>query len=435
MSSTPVRTGPRWLNRTVFGIALATLLSDFSHEMVTAVLPLYLAKVGLGAAALGVIESVADFLVSLSKLAGGCTGHLNRRKKPVTAFAYLVTATATSCIAFGQTLLFVTLCRCVAWVARGFRGPLRDHLLAQAVPATHFGRAYGLERAADMLGAVAGPLTATLLVWSGLPLGQLILLAFIPGALAAVGLFTLADERPPPSPPRADQSALERRTATSETAPQPTGRHRFPRSFWMFLVGVLLFGLGDFSRTFLVLITAGAIDPDGLPANTPPTQSATAFSAAVLLYTFHNLISAAAAFPAGQLGDRFGKRRILVAGYALGVITNLLLAYAGGHLSLIVAAIALSGVYIAVEETLEKAAVASMLPDPLRSLGFGILAAANALGDMTSSIYVGLLIDAGHARLAFTLAAGCGAAGVLWMLLASRTPQAHRPSPPYHPPT
>jgi hypothetical protein len=42
---------PSWLNRTVVGIILATFFSDFSHEMATAVLPLFLATVGLGPAA------------------------------------------------------------------------------------------------------------------------------------------------------------------------------------------------------------------------------------------------------------------------------------------------------------------------------------------------------------------------------------------------
>ena len=60
-----------WLSRTVVGIVLAVFLSDFSHEMATAVLPLYLGAIGLGAGALGVIEGIGDLLVSLAKLAGG----------------------------------------------------------------------------------------------------------------------------------------------------------------------------------------------------------------------------------------------------------------------------------------------------------------------------------------------------------------------------
>jgi hypothetical protein len=40
-------------------------------------------------------------------------------------------------------------------------------------------------------------------------------------------------------------------------------------------------------------------------------------STAVLLYTLHNLV-AAAAYPVGRLGDRGAKMRVLLAGYGLG---------------------------------------------------------------------------------------------------------------------
>jgi MFS family permease len=107
---------------------------------------------------------------------------------------------------------------------------------------------------------------------------------------------------------------------------------------------------------------------------------------------------------------------VLVIGYGVGVGTNLLLAFFSGNLAWLVVAIVLSGVYIAVEETLEKAVAAELLPRERRSLGFGILACGNAVGDMVSSLYVGLLLDAGYTTLAFSIAAGVGAVGVGWMV-------------------
>jgi MFS family permease len=394
-TNTTKRSSSTWINRTIVGIALATCFSDFSHEMVTAVLPLYLAKVGLGAAALGMIEGIADFLVSMSKLGGGYAGHHVRRKKPLAAAGYLITALATSAIGLVTTVPMVLTMRSIAWIARGFRGPLRDYLLSDAVEKTHYGRAYGLERAADMIGAVAGPLTATLLVYLGIQFKSIIFFALAPGVLAAGSMLFLARENVPG-------------TSSADAAPNPV-KPRFPRVFWLLLVGVLLFGMGDFSRTFLILIAAGGLkENQGMASGT--------LSIAVLLYAMHNLISAFAAFPAGHLGDRFGKGKILVAGYALGVVTNLMLAFAGGSLPVIIAAIAVSGVYIAIEETLEKATVAQILPRELKSLGFGILACANAVGDMASSVYVGTLMGAGRSTLAFSIAAGFGTLGVLWML-------------------
>jgi hypothetical protein len=179
----------RWLNRTVAGIVLATFLSDVGHELATSVLPLYLASIGLGAAALGLMEGLADLLVSLSKLAGGWFGHRVTHKRPWTALGYLVTALGVSAMGLVRSAAGLAACRTVAWAGRGFRSPLRDYLLSDAVEPTHYGRAYGLERAGDMLGAMVGPLIAALAIWGGVPARTLLLYAFIPGTLAAAAVF------------------------------------------------------------------------------------------------------------------------------------------------------------------------------------------------------------------------------------------------------
>lgn len=405
-SPTPQPRRP-WITRTVLAIVLATFFSDVSHEMCTAVLPLYLATVGLGPSALGLIEGVADFLVSLSKLAGGYVGHRVRRKRPWAALGYLVTTVGTSGIAFVSSLPAVLSLRSAAWVGRGFRSPLRDFLLADAVEPSHFGRAYGLERAGDMLGAVAGPLVAVLLLWGGLPFHTIILWTVIPGLLAAGAFFWFTTER---------DDRLQGSVADGDP---PRDRPPFPRTFWLFLVGVFFFGLGDFSRTFLVLLAARAVGEDG-------GMAAGHLSLAALLYMGHNLVSAAAAYPIGHVGDRRSKVAVLLAGYALGVGTNLVLALRSGSLAWLVVVMVCSGVYIAVEETLEKAVAAELLPRPLRSLGFGILAGTNAVGDMVSSFYVGWYLQLERPGLGFGVAAGLGLVGLLWLLAWVRIP---RPQP------
>jgi MFS family permease len=307
-----------------------------------------------------------------------------------------VTALATGALGLAANVAaFVTL-RGVAWVSRGFRGPLRDALLADAVEQSHYGRAYGLERVGDMLGAVAGPLLATLLVWGGLHYPTIIVWSVVPGVAAAAAMYFLTTEREPPRQP------------SEEPAPPPIPRPAFPRGFWLFLVGVSLFGMGDFSRTFLIWLAARGLGEDGGPA-------AGGVPLAVLLYAIHNLVSAVAAYPIGHAGDRRSRLGVLIPGYAVGVGTNLLLAGSGGSLGWLVVAIVLSGVYVAAEETLEKATAAEMLPRELRSLGFGVLACVNGVGDMLSSLYVGLLLEANRPVLAFSLAAGFGLAGVVWL--------------------
>jgi MFS family permease len=362
---------------------------------------MYLVGVGLGPAALGIMEGTADLLFSLSKLAGGFVGHHVEKKRPWATLGYLLTTLGTGALALVRSPAGLIPLRAVAWFGRGFRSPLRDFLLADEVGPTHFGRAYGLERSADMLGAVAGPLVAVVLVYYGVSFRNVILISIVPSLISVGSIFSLTRDRPAPA-------------ATADAA---TPRAKLPPRFWAFLVGVFLFGLGDFSRTFLILIAAGAFGESG-------GAHGGYLSVAVLLYAGHNAVSALVAYPVGRLGDRGSKMRILVGGYFLGVATNALLAFVSGNLAWLVAAILLSGVYIAVEETLEKAVVAELLPREQRSLGFGILASANALGDMGSSLFVGLMLAAGRRELAFGVPAAVGLAGVVWMaLLARRTPR------------
>lgn len=400
------RSSKRWVTRSVVGIVLATFFSDVGHEMVTAVLPLYLSSVGLGAAALGAMEGLADLLFSVSKLAGGFVGHHVEKKRPWATLGYLTTTLGTGSIALVRSVGALVPLRGIAWFGRGFRSPLRDFLLADEVGPTHFGRAYGFERAADMLGAVTGPLLAALLLWAGVDFRAVILISVAPSLISVGSIFFFTHDRA--------QAVSAHGQGAAKARPQ------FPRVFWMFVGGVLLFGLGDFSRTFLVLLAAQALGEHGHAAGT--------VSLAVLLYAMHNGVSALAAYPAGRMGDRHSKLNILVGGYALGVITNVLLAISAGSLSWLIVAVALSGVYIAIEETIEKAVAAELLPRELRSLGFGVLACANAVGDMGSSLYVGLLLSAEHRMAAFAAPAGVGLVGVFWMVVWVRSSYARRPA-------
>jgi MFS family permease len=393
--------GKPWVTKTVVGIVLATFFSDVGHEMVTAVLPFYLAGIGLGPAALGAMEGAADLAFSLSKLAGGAVGHRVKKKRPWATAGYLATTLGTGAIALVQAFAAVVTFRTFAWFGRGFRSPMRDFLLADEVGATHFGRAYGFERSADMIGAFIGPLVAAALVWSGTDFQSVILWSIVPSALSVIFFFGMTRDR---------EVAPTAPTAPAATPPKPSAK--LPRAYWLFVGGVLLFGLGDFSRTFLILLAASVLGEHGGASGVLTT--------AVLLYAGHNFVSALAAYPAGKIGDARSKTKVLIAGYALGVTTNLMLAFGGMTLAWLVVAIALSGIYIAIEETLEKAVVAELLPRDQRSLGLGILASANALGDFGSSVFVGLMLAAGETTAAFAVPACVGALGVIWMAILSR---------------
>src|SRR5579884_1947145 len=150
----------RWLNRTVLGVGLTSLFSDWSHEIATAVLPAFLATIGAGPAWLGAIEGVADGLSSFTKLAAGHFTDRLKRRKPLAVAGYAVTTLATASFAFATRAYQLLAGRTAAWFGRGVRSPAKKTLLAADVPPEAYGRAFGLERLMDTLGAIAGPLTA-----------------------------------------------------------------------------------------------------------------------------------------------------------------------------------------------------------------------------------------------------------------------------------
>src|SRR4030067_477246 len=96
----------------------------------------------------------------------------------------------------------------VLGIGKGVRSAPLDALIAASVPADDRGRAFGLQRAMDHLGAVLGPGVAFLLLaGAGLSYRSVFFLAAVPGAAAGARALVLAPGpgTPPPrgSPPTA----------------------------------------------------------------------------------------------------------------------------------------------------------------------------------------------------------------------------------------
>jgi MFS family permease len=389
-----------WLNRTTLGISLASLLSDVSHELATAVLPAFLVSLGAGPAALGWIEGSADGLSALAKLGGGVAADRVRRRKPLASVGYLVTAVGTAGIGLCTAAWQVLLCRVAAWIGRGSRGAARDVLMAEAAPKEAHGRAFGMERAGDAAGAVVGPLLAMLLLARGVEPRHLLLVSLLPGLLAFLSISFLVRERA--HVPRRDRFSLRAELAG-------TGR-----PFRRYLVGILVFGAGDFSRTLLILYATQHL--------TGTLFSLEGAAAAVALYALHNATSAGAAFPIGALADRVGHRRVIVGGYVLAALTTLAFALAPPTPSWLLLLFVCSGVSIASEEVAEKSYAATLLPADRRGAGMGLLAATNGVGDMVSSALVGSLWAlVADPAWGFGAAAALQALGALMIALASRS--------------
>lgn len=380
----------RWLTSTVFGIGLASLCSDLSHEAVTAVLPAMLASMDVAAGALGTIEGVADGLSSAAKLYGGWWADRLHRRKPLCAFGYGAMAAATAIIAAATTWPVILLGRGLAWIARGIRTPARKALLAEAVTPKTYGRAFGFERMMDTLGAIGAPFVVLALLGIGIKQHTVLWFSVVPALLSVVAILFLVRE-----------------TADRTPSPQPllASVRGLPKKFVRFLYGVGIFGAGDFAHSLMILYAVAAL--------TPRFGVLRAATLSVGLYALHNIVYAGISYPAGALADKFNKRVLLAIGYTIGAATVLLLALNVTSVPALVLAFTLGGAYVGIEETLEDSLAAELLPENLRGTGFGTMALVNGVGDLVSSLCVGWLWALFGASVGFGFALVLMTAGIV----------------------
>jgi MFS family permease len=391
-----------WLNRNVVGMGVTSLLSDAGHEMATAVLPGFLAVLGVSAAALGLIEGVADATSSFVKLASGWMSDRLGHRKPVTVGGYFLTGASQALFALARGWPLVLVGRTVGWFGRGVRAPLRNALLANSVPAEDRGKAFGFHRAGDTVGAIIGPLLGVWLLASfhsrtndpSEPFRIVFLLTLIPGLGSGVAFATLVREK---------------RSAPSQIKLWVTIK-ALPQSFLRFLAGVGIFGMGDFARTLMILAATRLLTPKyGLHG---------AAEIAGLLYVGYNVFYAACSYPVGSLSDRIGRRGLLSLGYMAGAIASLgfLTAFLWRLDAIIylLSLFALGGFSIAVVDALEGAVTADLIGDPIRGTAYGVLGTANGVGDLVASAVVGTLWTAVSPVVAFGYAAAMmGLGGVV----------------------
>ncbi|EPK7593136.1 TPA: MFS transporter [Pseudomonas aeruginosa] len=392
-----------WFNRTVAGAGLTSALGDFCYETTTVILPGFLAVLGIPAAALGIIEGIADAVASFTKMVSGHIADKLGHRKSLVLVGYALTPVGQVFIALAAGWPLLLLGRLVSWFGKGLRGPLRDAIVIQAVSPQTRGRAFGFHRAVDTIGAVIGPLLgvavlgwAQSLHWDDAagPFRFVLWLSVIPGVLAVLAFLALVkDPEHSPNPGLRLWSTLR----------------GLPGRFKRYLGAVGIFGLGDFSHSLLIL---GATQL--LTSSLGVVQAA---QVAGLLYVGRNVVQVLASYPIGAWADRIGSLPLLVVGYALGALTAVLMVLAfwfhTASVPLLAGVFVAAGLYVAVQEALESTVTADMVGSETLATSYGALGTVNGGAKFLSSATVGLLWTAVSPVFGFGLAAALMGAGTL----------------------
>ena len=390
----PRANAPR-LGRNVLVLAAVSFLTDASSEIIYPLLPIFLTTVlGTSAAAVGAIEGAAETTSALLKLASGWWSDRASRRKPLVVAGYALASLARPLVAVAQSAAQVLAIRLTDRVGKGIRGSPRDALIAESVDPAIRGRAFGFHRAADHAGAVVGPLIAfALLRWEQLPLRTVFLFAALPGVLSVIVLVLGVRETP----------RHTRAASATKKAGVPSLDVSLGRAFWTFLASVLLFTLGNSTDAFLIL-----------RAN----QLGVSVALIPILWAALHVVKSAASVPGGALSDRFGRKPLILAGWA--VYAAVYIGFGRATETWHAWALFLAyGTFFGLTEGTQAALIADLVGQARRGTAYGWYYLAVGIGALPASVLFGLIWDRVSPRAAFDVGAGLAFAAAL-VLLAVR---------------
>ncbi|MBM3473469.1 MAG: MFS transporter [Armatimonadetes bacterium] len=398
------------LGRNVVVLGLVSLLTDISHEMLYPVVPLFLTTIlGTPMTAVGLIEGIAECTASLLKVGSGWYSDRIRRRRPFLFLGYGLSAVSKPLLALAASWHLVLASRLLDRLGKGVRTGARDSLIAASCDSAHRGKAFGLHRAMDTVGAFFGPLLALLLLSQfHTPYRTIFLLAFIPALLGLAALCAVRGTCP--RSPTADQPPSSRLEGPHASPADQAGRSIRPAvispSLRRFLIVYGLFALGNSSDVFLLLRARDLGFSQTL---------------VILVYAFYNLVHALAALPAGWLSDHLGRRAIIIGGFCTFAVVYLGFAFAP-HAVVIWPLFALYGFYGAAAEGVAKAHVADLSSPATRGTALGLLQTVQGLLALVASLAAGFLWTHVAPSAPFLYGATCALLAAALFLLLTRRP-------------
>jgi MFS family permease len=371
VASPSAGTRPR-LPRPVIALGLVSLFNDAAGDMINPLLPAFVASVGGGPEALGLIEGLADAVASLLQLASGYLADRIGRLKALTMAGYSIAAMTRPLLAFATAPWQILLVRFGDRLGKGVRGAPRDRLIADAAPAEVRGRAFGYHRAMDNAGALLGPVIVYGMFALGLGARNVFAWTAAPGLLSLLVLGRGVREVEPAT----SNSVLEM------GIPHTPGFRRL-------LVAIFVFTLGRSSDSFLLWRAHEA----GIPTISAP-----------LLWLVLAFVKVASSTPGGNLSDHWGRRNTIISGWLLyaAVYLGFALASAQWHIWLL---FAIYGLFSGLTEGAERALVIDLVPHGWRGRALGAYQAAIGIALLPASIAFGVIYQHAGAKPAFILGA------------------------------
>jgi MFS family permease len=375
------------------------MFMDVSSEAIHSLLPIFLVSVlQTSATAVGLLEGLAEAAVLVTKIFSGTLSDWLGKRKGLALLGYGMAAVTKPLFAIAGSYAMLLAARLLDRVGKGIRGAPRDAMVADLVPKELRGAGYGLRQTLDTIGAMAGPLLATvLMVASGGNFRLVFWIAVVPAIVSVVILVRYVEE-----PPQASIGAERVNIRWSQL-------REFSTTFWSIVAIGSVFTLARFSEAFLVL---RALHVGIAAVYVPMTMVAM------------NAVYAVSAYPAGLLSDRLNRRAVLAMGAAILTTADLVLARISG-LAGLVAGIGLWGLHLGLTQGVLAALVADAAPKHLRGTAFGLFNLISGIALLAASVLAGRLWDNAGPAATFQVAGVFSAVALIGLLLHSDSDGKH----------
>lgn len=383
-----MNTGDKTKKRNVKGIhpnvvatGLTSFFTDISTKMVYSVMPLFLMSIGASKTTISLIEGIAESTASLLKALSGYWSDKIGRNKPFMILGYGITALVTPIYAFVTAPFQALLVRFTERVGKGFRTAPRDSLIAGSIGKGEVGKNFGFQKAMDNSGAIIGPLLASLVLFL-LPNNyhSLFLWATLPALLGVLAVVVGVKEA------KSAQKSERKRVSLRQ----------LPRKFYLFLVVIVVFSLGNSSDALLLIKTSETgIDKAFIP----------------FVYMIFNATSVALAIPIGKWSDRIGREKLIAAGFLVYALTYFLFGRSS-TIAVFIPLFVMYGVYSALTDVSQKSFISDITTSETKGTGYGLYHATLGLTLLPASLIGGWLYDHIDNRVPFYF-------GALMALLAS----------------
>jgi MFS family permease len=354
--------------RNVAALGVVSFFTDFSTEMVLGVLPLFVtSSLGASRAILGTIEGSSELTsYAFRMVSGSLSDRLGRRKIFIIAGYGLSTITKPF-FAASSSWIDVFVVRFGDRVGKGLRTAPRDALIVDSVQESRAGRAFGLHRAIDQIGAIIGPV-ATFALLQFVDIRTIFLISLIPGTIAVLILVFFVKE-----------VALKRSNSGKITMLSNIGHViRNNRPFVLLLIITGIFGIGAFNFSFILLRASDLGIADSLIP---------------LVYAVINIAHTAISIPSGFLADKVGREKVLIIGYLVFAVSTALMLVISGNTFYAYILAAIFGLYVGISETVQRAIVPRYIISELRGTAYGLYYLVVGTTFFAANVVFGFLWD------------------------------------------